>query len=147
MGKRLKTLAIYALVGPIIGLTVLVVSALILGKAPPHVNPPTWLENIGRFIQFFIILGIPIAYLVGGVPALISGVMYRFTVKFIRIKFIRLILSIPIGAMSLHFWIYVFSQKEVNLYRGSPIDTELFGALVSLICAGLIEWKRAPIRE
>ena len=144
MGRHLKSLAIYALIGPLLGLTIITGSALIFGQAPPYVGTPNLLANFGRFIGFFIFIGIPISYLVGAVPALISGMMYRFTENFIRSKYIRLVLSIPIGAIQLHFWIAMFSHREINLYRGSTIAVELLGALVSLICAGLIELKRAP---
>lgn len=137
MNKKAKLLFIYIIIGPLIGLALFTREALIDLIASGNFN----LFSGGLF-AFYIIVAT--AYFVGLPPAITSGLLYLYPTHMIGNKYIRIALSLPIGASSMIAWTTGSMAGFASFFEKSLLNTVLFGSVVSLICAILTEWERRP---
>ncbi|MGU3360114.1 hypothetical protein ACLBWX_07265 [Methylobacterium sp. M6A4_1b] len=132
MNNFFKSLAIYALAGPLIG-------SLVYFCVRSFIE---WDPNIFQINLYMIIV---VSYGIGIIPALLSGFLYQYLAFFIKSKIVRVLTAIPIGAAAMFTWISETSGYVV-LFDKSVSLSVLFGSFVSFVCAGIIEFSTPSAR-
>ncbi|WP_156649913.1 hypothetical protein [Methylobacterium sp. Leaf89] len=126
MDKFFKSLVIYVIAGPIIGLlTLLCIRSIVVSDL--------------KIFNLDMLVVMTFAYGIGIIPAVISGLLYQYPIFLIEKKAMRIIISMPIGAVAMFTWIDGSSRYFIGYFGGSMLYSVLFGAFVSLLCSIIIE--------